>query len=173
MDKLYCAPGSAGIRQQAEPVDIAAGEIEKLADFAAREAIDLTVVGPEQPLVLGISDLFESRGLKVFGPNRDAARIEGSKAFAKELMLENGIPTAACEVFSDLAEARKYVGRDQPCVVKADGSGRGQGRDPVLRTGPRPKPPSTTSWAERSSAGQANAWSSRNGSWARRPRSWP
>ena len=127
VDKLYCAPGSAGIRQQAEPVDIAAGEIEKLADFAAREAIDLTVVGPEQPLVLGISDLFESRGLKVFGPNRDAARIEGSKAFAKELMLENGIPTAACEVFSDLDEAKRYVARDQPCVVKADGLAAGKG----------------------------------------------
>ena len=127
VDKLYCAPGSAGIRQQAEPVDIAAGEIERLADFAAREAIDLTVVGPEQPLVQGIADLFESRGLKVFGPNREAARLEGSKAFAKELMLENGIPTAACEVFSDLEEARRYVGRDQPCVVKADGLAAGKG----------------------------------------------
>ena len=127
VDKLYCAPGIAGIRQQAEPVDIAAGEIEKLADFAAREAVDLTVVGPEQPLVHGIADLFDSRGLKVFGPNREAARLEGSKAFAKELMLENGIPTAACEVFSDLEEARRYVGRDQPCVVKADGLAAGKG----------------------------------------------
>ena len=127
VDKLYCAPGSAGIRLQAEPVDIAAGEIEKLADFAAREAVDLTVVGPEQPLVHGIADLFDSRGLKVFGPNREAARLEGSKAFAKELMLENGIPTAACEVFSDLEEARRYVGRDQPCVVKADGLAAGKG----------------------------------------------
>ncbi len=127
VDKLYCAPGSAGIRQQAEPVDIAAGEIEKLADFAAREAVDLTVVGPEQPLVHGIADLFDSRGLKVFGPNREAARLEGSKAFAKELMLENGIPTAACEVFSDLEEARRHVGRDQPCVVKADGLAAGKG----------------------------------------------
>ena len=127
VDKVYCAPGSAGIRQQAEPVDIGAGDLDKLADFAAREAIDLTVVGPEQPLVLGISDLFESRGLKVFGPGREAARLEGSKAFAKELMLENGIPTAACEVFSDLAEARRYVARDQPCVVKADGLAAGKG----------------------------------------------
>ena len=127
VDKLYCAPGSAGIRQQAEPVDIGAGEIDKLAEFAAREAIDLTVVGPEQPLVLGIGDLFESKGLKVFGPGRAAARLEGSKAFAKELMLENGIPTAACEVFSDIDEARKYVGRDQPCVVKADGLAAGKG----------------------------------------------
>ena len=127
VDKLYCAPGSAGMRQQAEPVDIAAGDIEKLADFAAREAIDLTVVGPERPLVAGIADLFESRGLKVFGPSREAARLEGSKAFAKELMLESGIPTAACEVFSDLDEARRYVARDRPCVVKADGLAAGKG----------------------------------------------
>ena len=127
VDKLYCAPGSAGMRQQAEPVDIGAGDIEKLADFAAREAIDLTVVGPEQPLVAGIADLFESRGLKVFGPSREAARLEGSKAFAKELMLESGIPTAACEVFSDLDEARRYVARDRPCVVKADGLAAGKG----------------------------------------------
>ncbi len=127
VDKLYCAPGNAGIHQNAEAVDIGVGEIEKLAEFAAREAIDLTVVGPEQPLVLGISDLFESRGLTVFGPNREAARIEGSKAFAKELMLENDIPTAPWAVFSDLEEARRYVARDQPCVVKADGLAAGKG----------------------------------------------
>ena len=127
VDRIYCAPGGAGIRQQAETVDIGAGEIAKLADFADREGIDLTVVGPEQPLVAGIADLFESRGLKVFGPNREAARLEGSKAFAKELMLENGIPTAACEVFSDLDEARRYVAHDQPCAVKADGLAAGKG----------------------------------------------
>jgi len=127
VDRIYCAPGNAGMRGQAERVDIGAGEIEKLAGFAAREGVDLTVVGPEQPLVAGIADLFESRGLRVFGPNREAARLEGSKAFAKELMLENGIPTAACEVFSDLEEARKYVGRDEPCAVKADGLAAGKG----------------------------------------------
>ena len=127
VDRLYCAPGNAGMREQAERVDIGAGEIEKLADFADRKAVDLTVVGPEQPLVAGIADLFEERGLKVFGPSRDAARLEGSKAFAKELMLENGIPTAACEVFSDLGEARRYVARDRPCVVKADGLAAGKG----------------------------------------------
>ncbi len=127
VDKLYCAPGNDGMRQQAERVDIGAGDIEKLADFAAREAIDLTVVGPEQPLVAGIADLFESRGLKVFGPGREAARLEGSKAFAKELMRENGIPTAACEIFTDLDEARRYVAQDRPCVVKADGLAAGKG----------------------------------------------
>ena len=127
VDRVYCAPGSAGIRGEATPVDIGAGEVEKLADFADREAIDLTVVGPEAPLVLGIGDLFERRGLKLFGPNREAARLEGSKAFAKELMLENGIPTAACEVFTDPDEAGRYVDRDRPCVVKADGLAAGKG----------------------------------------------
>ena len=127
VDRLYCAPGNDGMRQQADRVDIDASDLGKLADFAAGKDIDLTVVGPEQPLVAGIADLFESRGLKVFGPNREAARLEGSKAFAKELMLENGIPTAACEVFSDVAEARRYVAHDRPCVVKADGLAAGKG----------------------------------------------
>ena len=127
VERLYCAPGNDGMGRQAERVDIGAGDVEKLADFAAREAVDLTVVGPEQPLVAGIADLFESRGLKVFGPGREAARLEGSKAFAKELMLENGIPTAACEVFSDIDEARRYVAHDRPCVVKADGLAAGKG----------------------------------------------
>ncbi len=127
VDKLYCAPGNDGMGGQAERVDIGAGEIEKLANFALRAAVDLTVVGPEQPLVAGIADLFASRGLKVFGPGREAARLEGSKAFAKELMLENGIPTAACEVFSDIGQARKHVAHDRPCVVKADGLAAGKG----------------------------------------------
>src|SRR5499433_2786259 len=93
--KVYCAPGSAGIAQLAEPVAIGPEQIEKLAEFAEKEKIDLTVVGPELPLTLGITDLFESRGLKIFGPNRSAARLEGSKAFAKNLLLENRIPTAS------------------------------------------------------------------------------
>ncbi len=127
VEKLYCAPGNDGMGRQAERVDIGAGEVEKLADFAAREGIDLTVVGPEQSLVAGIADQFASRALKVFGPSREAARLEGSKAFAKKLMLENGIPTAACEVFSAIEQARKYVARDLPCVVKADGLAAGKG----------------------------------------------
>lgn len=127
MSELYCAPGSAGIGQEAETVDIGASEIEKLANFAARKAIDLTVVGPEQPLALGIGDLFERRGLKLFGPSREATRLESSKAFAKELMLANGIPTATCEVFSDIDKAKKYVRTNQPWVVKADGLAAGKG----------------------------------------------
>jgi phosphoribosylamine--glycine ligase len=85
------------------------------------------VVGPELPLVLGIGNVFEQRGLRIFGPNREAAKLEGSKAFAKEIMLENGIPTAACEVFESLEKARNYVRRDAPCVVKADGLAAGKG----------------------------------------------
>ncbi|MGH7845709.1 MAG: phosphoribosylamine--glycine ligase, partial [Candidatus Binatia bacterium] len=92
--KVYCAPGNGGIGEIAELIAIAPDEIEKLCDFAAHERIDLTVVGPELPLTLGIVDLFEARGMKIFGPNREAARLEGSKAFAKELLAENGIPTA-------------------------------------------------------------------------------
>ena len=84
--KIFCAPGSAAIGELAECVAIGPEQIEKLADFAEKEKIDLTVVGPELPLTLGISDLFESRGLKIFGPNRAAARLEGSKAFAKEIL---------------------------------------------------------------------------------------
>ena len=92
--KLYCAPGSAGIGELAELVPIAPEQIDQLADFAEKENIDLTIVGPELPLTLGIADLFESRGLKIFGPNKAAAQLEGSKAFAKEILLENKIPTA-------------------------------------------------------------------------------
>lgn len=127
VDQIFCAPGSDGIRQEAETVDLAAEDIEGLADFAARAAIDLTVVGPELPLVLGIGDLFERKGLKIFGPNQAAARLEGSKAFAKEIMLENGIPTAAAAIFENLGDARRYVRRDTPCVIKADGLAAGKG----------------------------------------------
>src|SRR3990170_1602504 len=84
--KIYCAPGSAGIAELATLVPIAADQIEQLADFAANETIDLTIVGPELPLTLGISDLFESRGLRIFGPNKAAAQLEGSKGFAKEIL---------------------------------------------------------------------------------------
>ncbi len=128
VDKIYCAPGSAGIAEFAELVAIAPHQIEDLADFAAEQKIDLTVVGPELPLTLGISDLFESRGLKIFGPNRDAAQLEGSKAFAKKIMTENSIPTAAAGIFSDAQSARRYVDHNPPpYVVKADGLAAGKG----------------------------------------------
>ena len=128
VDKIYCAPGSAGIAEFAELVAIAPHQIEKLVDFAAEQKIDLTVVGPELPLTLGISDLFESRGLKIFGPNRDAAQLEGSKAFAKNIMTENSIPTAAAGIFSDAQSARRYLDQNPaPYVVKADGLAAGKG----------------------------------------------
>ncbi|HEX7226755.1 MAG TPA: phosphoribosylamine--glycine ligase [Candidatus Binatia bacterium] len=128
VDKIYCAPGSAGIAEFAELVAIAPHQIEKLADFATKQKIDLTIVGPELPLTLGISDLFESHGLKIFGPNRDAAQLEGSKAFAKKIMTENNIPTAAAGIFSDAQSARRYLDQNPaPYVVKADGLAAGKG----------------------------------------------
>ena len=126
--KIYCAPGSAGIGELAEAVAIGPEQIEKLAEFAEREKIDLTVVGPELPLTLGIADLFESRGLRIFGPNRAAAQLEGSKAFAKEILKANHIPTAAFETFADAAAAKRYLAQlKPPYVVKADGLAAGKG----------------------------------------------
>jgi phosphoribosylamine--glycine ligase len=126
--KLFCAPGSSAIGELAECVASGPEQIEKLADFAAKENIDLTVVGPELPLTLGISDLFESRGLKIFGPNKAAARLEGSKAFAKEILHQNNIPTASFGTFTDAASAKKYLTQQKPpYVIKADGLAGGKG----------------------------------------------
>ena len=126
--KIFCAPGNAGIGETAELVPIGAEEIEKLAAFAEKEKIDLTVVGPELPLTLGIAELFKKRGLRIFAPGREAAKLEGSKAFAKEMLQENHIPTAAFATFSDAAAAKKYLaGQKPPYVVKADGLAAGKG----------------------------------------------
>jgi len=126
--KIYCAPGSAGIGELAECLAIGPEQIDQLADFAAKQQIDLTVVGPELPLTLGIADLFESRGLRVFGPNRAAAQLEGSKAFSKEILAVNGIPTAAFGTFTDAAAAKKYLAQQRsPYVIKADGLAAGKG----------------------------------------------
>lgn len=126
--KIYCAPGSAGIGELAECISFSPEQIEKLADFCAEEKVDLTVVGPELPLTLGISDLFEQRGLRIFGPNRAAAQLEGSKAFAKEILRENNIPTASFGTFTDAAAAKQYVVQNAPpYVVKADGLAAGKG----------------------------------------------
>ena len=128
VEKVYCAPGNGGIGEMAELVSIGPEEIEKLADFAATEKVDLTVVGPELPLTLGISNLFTKRGLKIFGPDRGGARLEGSKAFAKEILKENGIPTASFATFSDATSAKRYLGEQRyPRVVKADGLAAGKG----------------------------------------------
>ena len=128
VDKIYCAPGNAGIAQIAECVPIGAMEFEKLADFAQEKGIDLTVIGMDEPLVGGIVDLFEERELRVFGPRKDTAVIEGSKVFSKNLMKKYGIPTGAYEIFSDADEAVKYLETSKyPIVVKADGLALGKG----------------------------------------------
>jgi phosphoribosylamine--glycine ligase len=120
--RLFCAPGSTAIGDLAECVPISPEEIEKLAEFAEREKIDLTVVGPELPLTLGITDLFENKGLKIFGPNREAAQLEGSKVFAKKILKENAIPTASFGTFTDAASAKRYLAESAaPYVIKADG----------------------------------------------------
>ena len=128
VDKIYCAPGNAGIAQIAECVPIGAMEFEKLADFAQEKGIDLTVIGMDELLVGGIVDVFEERGLRVFGPRKDTAVIEGSKVFSKNLMKKYGIPTGAYEIFSDADEAVKYLETSKyPIVVKADGLALGKG----------------------------------------------
>src|SRR4029450_2084930 len=126
--KLFCASGSAAIGELAQCLAINPEQIEKLADFAEKEKIDLTVVGPELPLTLGITDLFESRGLRIFGPNKTAAQLEGSKAFAKEILQENNIPTATFGTFTDQVAAKQHIERHPaPYVIKADGLAAGKG----------------------------------------------
>jgi phosphoribosylamine--glycine ligase len=126
--KIYCAPGNAGIGATYENVPIAVDDIETLCLFAEQQKIDLTVVGPEKPLIAGIVDAFEARGLRIFGPSAEPARIEGSKAFAKRLMARANIPTAPFEVFTDPEAAREYVRTvGTPIVVKADGAVAGKG----------------------------------------------
>ncbi len=128
VDKIYCAPGNAGISLIAECVDIGAMEFDKLADFAEAKEIDLTIIGMDDPLVGGVVDVFESRGLKVFGPRKNAAIIEGSKAFSKDLMKKYNIPTASYENFTDPDEALKYLETAKmPIVLKADGLALGKG----------------------------------------------
>src|SRR5262249_17574520 len=128
LTKLFCAPGSAAIGELAEYVPTGPEQIEKLADFAGKEKIDLTVVGPELPLTLGISALLESGGWRILGPNKAAARLEGRKAFAKEILHQNNIPTAAFGTFTDAAAAKKYLTQKKPpYVIKADGLAGGKG----------------------------------------------
>jgi phosphoribosylamine--glycine ligase len=128
VEKIFCAPGSAAIGELAECVAIGPEEIGKLAGFAEKEEIALTVVGPELPLTLGITDLFESSGLRIFGPNKAAARLEGSKAFAKEILHQSNIPTASFGTFTDAASAKKYLAQQKPpYVIKADGLAGGKG----------------------------------------------
>ncbi|MBQ3782073.1 MAG: phosphoribosylamine--glycine ligase [Lachnospiraceae bacterium] len=128
VDKIYCAPGNAGIAQIAECVSIGAMELEKLADFAEEKKIDLTIIGMDDPLVAGVVDVFEARGLRVFGPRKNAAILEGSKAFSKDLMKKYNIPTAAYETFTSSEDALAYLETSNyPIVLKADGLALGKG----------------------------------------------
>ena len=128
VDKIFCAPGNGGIAEFAQCVEIGAMEFEKLADFAEENKIDLTLVGMDDPLVGGVVDVFEARGLKVFGPRKNAAILEGSKAFSKDLMKKYNIPTAAYENFTDPEKAEAYLRKAKfPIVLKADGLALGKG----------------------------------------------
>ncbi len=126
--KIYSAPGNPGIAEIAKCIDIRADDIDALRDFALKNSIGLTVVGPERPLTMGITDTFEEAGLKVLGPSKKAAEIEGSKSFAKDLMNRCGIPTAFYKTFTNADEAKGYAERHHPpLVVKADGLAGGKG----------------------------------------------
>ena len=126
--KLFCAPGNAGIAAVTECVPIPSMEIDKLAAFASAQKIDLTIVGPEGPLCAGIVDVFQSRGLRIFGPNQHAAQLEGSKVFSKKFLLKHNIPTAAAAIFDNPDDARAHLHKvGAPVVVKADGLAAGKG----------------------------------------------
>ena len=129
-EHVYCAPGNAGtaLERNVSNIDIGANDLDALLRFAKAEQIDLTIVGPEQPLVEGIADAFQQAGQKIFAPTRAAARLEGSKIFAKEKMLAAGLPTAAASTFTELVPAIEHL-RDAtyPLVIKADGLAAGKG----------------------------------------------
>lgn len=129
LEKLYCAPGNAGIARVAECIDIAVDDIDTLKDWALKERIDLTVVGPEAPLVLGLADSFRQSGLAVFGPGRDGAMLEGSKVWSKRKMKQWGIATADFTVFDDFDDARRHLARfyGGAVVIKAEGLAAGKG----------------------------------------------
>ena len=125
---IYCAPGNAGTAEIATNVSIAADQIDQLLEFAQNNEIGLTVVGPEQPLVMGIVDQFEEKGLRIFGPTGRAAELEGSKAFSKDIMKKYGLPTADYEIFTSHELAQRYFDKESgPIVVKASGLAAGKG----------------------------------------------
>ncbi|MBF7096922.1 phosphoribosylamine--glycine ligase [Alkalibacter mobilis] len=128
VDEIYCAPGNAGTAEIAKNIDIKVDEIDKLANFAEENGIDLTVVGPELPLVMGITDIFKRRGLRVFGPDKNCSQFEGSKAFTKKFLQKYGIPTAAYGEYTDMEKAMADLDSfGYPVVIKADGLAAGKG----------------------------------------------
>lgn len=128
VDKIYCAPGNAGISNVAQCIDIQDSDIENLLNFAKENQIDLTIVGPEIPLVAGIVDVFEKEGLKIFGPNKKCAQLEGSKSFSKDFMIRHNLPTAKYKEYTNLDEAITEIDSfGYPVVIKADGLAAGKG----------------------------------------------
>lgn len=128
VEKIYCAPGNAGISLQAECVPIAVSDVDGLLGFALENGIDLTLVGPEASLALGVVDRFREAGLRIFGPTKAAARIESSKEYAKDLMSRHGVPTAAYRAFDNFDDALEYVKAGPiPVVIKYDGLAAGKG----------------------------------------------
>lgn len=128
VEKIYCAPGNAGISQVAECIAIGDSDIDKLIDFVKENNIDLTVVGPEVPLVKGIVDRFEEEGLKIFGPNKECAQLEGSKSFSKDFMVKHNIPTAKYKEYTEIDKAISEIDSfGYPVVIKADGLAAGKG----------------------------------------------
>ena len=128
LDQLYIAPGNPGTAGLGKNVDIGINEIEKLVDFAKEKQIGLAVIGPEDPLAAGIIDVFETAGIKAFGPCAGAARLEADKAFAKKIMHSNSIPTAESRIFEKFEDAKAYIAsRDEAVVVKAAGLAKGKG----------------------------------------------
>ena len=128
VEKIYCAPGNAGISNVAECIDIGDSDIENLLKFAKENQIDLTIVGPEIPLVAGIVDVFEKEGLKIFGPNKKCAQLEGSKSFSKDFMIRHNLPTAKYKEYTNLDEAITEIDSfGYPVVIKADGLAAGKG----------------------------------------------
>ena len=128
VEKIYCAPGNPGIAKVAECVNIGDSDIAELVKFAKEKEIDITVVGPEVPLVMGLTDVFEAEGLKVFGPNKKCAQLEGSKAFSKDFMIRHGLPTAKYKEYTDLDKAIADIDDfGYPVVIKADGLAAGKG----------------------------------------------
>lgn len=128
VEKLWCAPGNAGIAQDAECVDIGAEDVDALVDFSVANDVELVVIGPEAPLVLGLADRLQEKGIRAFGPSAEAAILEGSKGYMKDLCARYGIPTAAYGRFSDVAPAKAFIDdKGAPIVVKADGLAAGKG----------------------------------------------
>jgi len=141
--ELWCAPGNGGTSMHARSVDLSASDVQGLARFAAKNRVDLTIVGPEAPLVAGIREAFDERGLRLVGPSARAAALEGSKVFAKEFLALHGIPTARFGVFDDPEAAKSWIrGQDPGLVVKADG--RAAGKGVIVCASRKPWRPSTT-----------------------------